>query len=115
MTERDHPDGIAQLVEAMLEGYAPISLLLEHMFESPSQPTVAEVRGVLGELLRDTLEPLAASYGADALKTTASVVEATIPLIVENLYFVPHGAPRRPRTATRRRRPPGGRRSSRRR
>src|SRR3954466_10968772 len=115
MTERDHPDGIPQLVEAMLEGYAPISVLLEHMFESPSQPTVAEVRAVLGELLRDTLEPLAATYDADALKTTASVVEGTIPLIVENLYFVPHEAPRGPRATTKRRRPRGGRRNSRRR
>jgi hypothetical protein len=112
MTERDHPDGVPELVEAMLEGYAPVSVLLEHMFESPSRPTVAEVRSVLGELLCDTLEPLAATFAADDLKTSAAVIEATIPLIVENLYFVTHAPQRR---AGARRRPHGGRTSSRRR
>src|SRR3954449_12052092 len=63
MTDRVHADGVAELVEALLEGYAPISVLLEHMVESPSRPTVDEVRAVLGALLRDTLDPLATTFG----------------------------------------------------
>src|SRR4051794_25400863 len=64
MTEHEHPEGITELVDALLEGYAPISGLLAHMFESPNEPSVDEVRDVLGVLLCDVLEPLALSYDA---------------------------------------------------
>jgi len=105
MTE--HPEGVEELVDALIEGYAPISVILDHMFQAPGHATVDEVREVLGELLRDTFEPLAIRFGSDDLRRTAAVVEATVPLIHENLMLVPHT------TRTRQRR--GGRTSSRRR
>jgi hypothetical protein len=109
MTE--YPEGVEELVDALIEGYAPISVLLDHMFQAPGYATVEEVRELLGELLRDTFEPLAVRFGGDDLRKTAAVVTATVPLIHENLVLVPH-APQAP-TRTRQRR--GGRKSARRR
>jgi hypothetical protein len=111
MTERERPEGITELVHALLEGYAPISVLLTHMLESPGHPTVDEVRGILGGLLCDVLEPLAGTFGESELKSAAAVVEATVPLITDDLFLVPHNAPR-PNRATRR--AGGGRRNRRR-
>src|SRR4051794_3763261 len=105
MTE--HPEGVEELVDALIEGYAPISVLLDHMFQAPGQATVEEVR----ELLRDTFEPLAVRFGSADLRTTAAVVTATVPLIHENLVLVPHVSSRSTQTHQRR----GGRKSSRRR
>lgn len=108
MTE--HPEGVEELVDALLEGYAPISVILDHMFQAPGQVTVVEVRELLGDLLGDTFEPLAVRFGSDDLLTTAAVVGATVPLIHENLVLVPH----RPSRAQRRNARRGGRRSARR-
>src|SRR4051794_35170013 len=107
MTEPTRSAGVTDLVDALLEGYAPISVILDHMFQSPGHPTVEEVHGSIGELLRDVLEPLAADYDADDLATAARVIEATVPLIHENLFVVPH-----PNREARRRQ--GGRRNARR-
>jgi hypothetical protein len=106
----EHPEGVEELVDALLEGYAPISVILDHMFQAPGHATVGEVRELLGDLLRDTFEPLAMRYGPDELRTTAAIVQATVPLIHENLMVVPHAPPRPTRTRQRR----GGRTSSRR-
>jgi hypothetical protein len=113
MTEHDHPEGIPELVDALLEGYAPISVVLTHMLASPGNPTVEEVKGILGALLSDILEPLAASFDASELKSAAEIVTATIPLIHEELHLVPHDAAR-PNRAMRRERGPRGRRNRRR-
>jgi hypothetical protein len=113
MTEREHPEGIPELVNALLEGYAPISVVLTHMLGSPGNPTVAEVQGILGTLLCDVLEPLAASFEASELKSAAEIVTATIPLVQDELFLVPHDAAR-PNRAARRERGPRGRRNRRR-
>ena len=107
----DHPEGVEELVDALIEGYAPISVILDHMFQAPGHATVEEVRELLGELLRDTFEPLAVRFGSDDLRRTAAVLEATVPLIHENLVLVPHT----PRPSSRTRQRAGGRKSSRRR
>ena len=104
MTDHDHPEGVTELVDALLVGYAPISVLLDHMFSSPSHPTVEEVRATIGPLLYDTLEPLAMTHGSSELITSATIIEATVPLIHEGFVLVPHDSP-----------PRGGRRSARRR
>lgn len=111
MTERDLPEGITDLVDALLEGYAPISVLLTHMLESPGSSTVDEVRGILGGLLGDVLEPLANAFTARELESAATIVAATVPLIAEDLFLVPHHAPPPNRAARRAR---GGRRNRRR-
>src|SRR3954451_12812775 len=105
MTE--HPEGVEELVDALIEGYAPISVILDHLFQAPGHATVEEERELLGDLLRDTFEPLAVRFGSDTLRATAAVVAATVPLIHENLMLVPH-----PPSRSQRRR--GGRTSSRR-
>src|SRR5262245_61954917 len=97
MTEPDHPEGVAELVDALLEGYAPISVLLTHMLGSPGNPTVEEVRSVLGTLLCDTLEPLATAFSVSELESAATIVMATIPLVTEDIFLVPHNATRTPR------------------
>jgi hypothetical protein len=111
MTTREHPEGITELVDALLEGYAPISVLLDIMFASPGYATVGEVRALLGAQLRDVLEPLAMTYGEQELKTAAELVAATVPLIHEGLHFLPPGTPL-PGSGRHRRR--GGRRNARR-
>jgi hypothetical protein len=104
MTDRDHPEGVTELVDALLLGYAPISVLLDHMFSAPSHPTVEQVRATVGPLLYDTLEPLAMTHGPGELLTSAAIVEATVPLIHEGFLLVPHNPTSR-----------GGRRKARRR
>jgi hypothetical protein len=111
MTEHERSDGITELVDALLEGYAPISVLLTHMLESPGNPTVEEVRGILGGLLCDVLKPLAGTFAERDLKTAAAIVEASVPLITDDFFLVPHSASR-PNRAERRSR--GGRRNGRR-
>lgn len=108
MTEREHPEGITELVDALLEGYAPISVLLDSMFAAPGYATVEEVRGLLGAQLRDVLEPLAMTHDARELRLVADVVTATVPLIHEGLQFVNYPPP--PNLLRRR----GGRRNARR-
>jgi hypothetical protein len=113
MIEHAHPEGIPELVDALLEGYAPISVVLTHMLGSPGSPTVEEVQGILGGLLCDVLEPLANAFDAGELRSAAEIVMATIPLVHEELFLVPHEAAR-PNRAARRERPPRGRRNRRR-
>jgi len=111
MTE--HPAGVDELVDALVDGTVPIALILEHMRTAPTQPTPTDARATLVSLLGDTLEPLATRFGSEALLAAAAVVQATGPLIEDEILLVPHEPTNR---ATRRaaRRPRGGRTSPRR-
>src|SRR3954471_21666603 len=88
MTE--HSEGVEELVDALLEGYAPISVIFDHMLKAKPQPTVNDVRSALGGILKETLQPLATRFGSHDLLTTAAVIEATVPLVHEDIHLVSH-------------------------
>ncbi len=97
---------MAELVDAMLEFTAPITQALDHMMRSPGDPDIDQVVDVLKTLLRDVLKPMGALLSPNDLRTATAVIEASVPMICENLLLVPHpGSPSRdPRAAHRPRR-----------
>ena len=107
MTRKTETADLAQLIDAMLEFTAPITQALDHMARAPAEPKPAEVVEILKGLLRQVLEPLGTVLAPRDLRTTTAVLEATVPLIVDNLYLVPHErpAPRRDPRAAHRKRP----------
>jgi hypothetical protein len=107
MTPKTETADVAQLVEAMLEFTAPIAQALDHMARAPARPEPGEIVAVLKPLLCQVLEPLGTVLAPRDLRTTTAVLEATVPLIVDSLYLVPHESPalrRDPRAAHRARR-----------
>jgi hypothetical protein len=93
---------VSELVDAMLEFTAPITQALDHMMRSPGDPAIDHVVDVLKALLRDVLAPMGAMLAPDDLRTATAVIEASVPMICENLLLVPHQ--RDPRAAHRLRR-----------
>jgi hypothetical protein len=94
MTKPAEPAHLTELVNALLESTAPIALALDHMAHAPTRPDPHEAADVLRHLLEDVLEPLATMLAPRDLRTTTAVLEATVPLIAENLFLVPHEPPR---------------------
>src|SRR4051794_33972903 len=90
MTNETQPAGLTELVDAILECAAPITLILDHMARAPTRPEPAEARMVLRDLLSDVLEPLATVLAPRDLRTTTAVLEATVPLMVEDLLLITH-------------------------
>jgi hypothetical protein len=86
---------ITELVDAMFEFTAPITQALDHMMRSPGEPEIDEVVAVLKRLLRDVLSPMGTMLSAHDLRTATAVIEASVPLICEGLFFVPHTPPNR--------------------
>jgi hypothetical protein len=103
---RDDPGALTELVGAVLECTAPVALIIDHMARAKAPAGVPPATDVLRSLLRDVLAPLETMLGEDDLRTTTAVLQAAVPLIVENLLLGPHDvSPSRPRSRTRRRRP----------
>jgi hypothetical protein len=101
---RDEREALAELVGAVLECTAPVALIIDHMARAKAPAGVPPATDVLRSLLRDVLAPLETMLDADDLRTTTAVLQAAVPLIVDNLLLVPHdGPPARPRPPTRRR------------
>ena len=102
---RDEPEALTELVGAVLECTAPVALIIDHMARAKAPAGVPPATDVLRSLLRDVLTPLETMLGTDDLRTTTAVLQAAVPLIVDNLLLVPHDMPAaRPRPRTRRRR-----------
>ena len=102
----DEPEALTELVGAVLECTAPVALIIDHMARAEAPPDVPPAPAVLRSLLCDVLAPLETMLGADDLRTTTAVLQAAVPLIVDNLLLVPHDVPpaqTRPRTRRRRR------------
>jgi hypothetical protein len=111
MTPRTEPAPVSELVDAMLEFTAPITQALDHMMRSPGDPDIDQVVAVLKTLLTDVLSPMGVMLAADDLRTATAVIEASVPMICENLMLVPHQRGRRdPRAAHRPRPRPRARR-----
>jgi hypothetical protein len=90
MERRTEHAGVSELVDAMLEVTAPITQALDHMVRAPGQPDIDAAVEVLRGLLRDVIEPLGTILAPRDLRTTTAVLEATVPLIIDGLYLVPH-------------------------
>jgi hypothetical protein len=114
MTKPAEPAHLSELVNALLEATAPVALLLDHMAHAPTRPQPDEAAAVLRELLEDVLEPLATMLAPRDLRTTTAVLEATVPLIAENVLMVPHEPARGPRRDPRETHRSGPRRRTRR-
>ena len=78
---------VTEFVDAVLECTAPITQALDHMLRAPGDPGIDAVLATLRTLLCDVLSPLATH---DDLRAATAVLEATTPLIIENLFMVPH-------------------------
>jgi hypothetical protein len=104
MTPKTETEDVGQLVDAMMEFAAPITQALDHMARAPVRPETDEIVEVLKAMLCQVLEPLGTVLAPRDLRTTTAVLEATVPLIVDSLYLVPHESPpprRDPRAAHR--------------
>ena len=91
---------ITDLVQAILEVTAPITQMLDHMMRAPGEPEIDDVVKTMKRLLEDVLAPLETH---DHLREATAVLDAAMPLILENIFFVPHPnrAERRSRRARR--------------
>ena len=95
MPQHTEPAPVTELVDAMLEFTAPITQALDHMMRSPGEPEIDEVVEVLKTLLRDVLSPMGTMLSPHDLRTATAVIEASVPMICEGLFLVPHGPPNR--------------------
>jgi hypothetical protein len=86
---------ITELVDAMLEFTAPITQALDHMMRSPGEPEIDEVVAVLRTLLGDVLQPMGTMLSTHDLRTATAVIEASVPMVCEGLFLVPHAPPNR--------------------
>jgi hypothetical protein len=103
---REEPEALTELAGAVLECAAPVALIIDHMGRTQAPAGVPPATDVLRSLLRNVLAPLETMLGVDDLRTTTAVLQAAVPLIVDNLLLVPLDVPPpRPRPPARRRRP----------
>jgi hypothetical protein len=78
---------ITDLVQAILEVTAPITQMLDHMMRAPGEPDINDVVKRMKHLLEDVLAPLETH---DDVRGATAVLEAAMPLILENIFYVPH-------------------------
>ena len=90
MSQHAESTPIIELVDAMLEFTAPITQALDHMMRSPGEPDIDEVVAVLKSLLRDVLSPMGTMLSPHDLRTATAVIEASVPMVCEGLFLVPH-------------------------
>jgi len=82
------PDPLDMLVDAVLQSYGQLALVVEHMLRVA--PEIPEpVPDILRRLLRDVLEPLAARRGETDVALTAELLGAATDVIGTELYLVP--------------------------
>ena len=96
------PTALSELVDAVLETTAPVTLMLDPMARSADPPDVRDAADCLRELVREVLAPLSVSYPEADLRTATVVLQAAIPLIVKNFFYLPREAPPRNRLVRRR-------------
>jgi hypothetical protein len=96
-----------EFVDAILQSYGQLAMLIDHMDRYPSPPDTPPVNVVLKRLFTETLDPLAEQHGEDAVATAARLLAAATETVGKNLYFVnpdPEPLNRAERRAARRRR-----------
>jgi hypothetical protein len=96
------PTALSELVDAVLETTAPVTLMLDHMARSSDAPDIRDAAEALRELVREVLAPLSDEHTEADLRTATVVLQAAIPLIVKNFFYIPRD-PTRPNRSARRR------------
>jgi hypothetical protein len=81
-------DPLDVFVDAVLQSYGQLALVIEHMLRSAS-PKSESLPVVLRRLLREVLEPLAARHGDTDVAIAAEVLARATDAIGEDLYLVP--------------------------
>lgn len=82
------PDPLDMLVDAVLQSYGQLALVVEHMLRvAPESPE--PVPAILRRVLRVVLEPLATWRGDLDVAVTAEVLTAATDAIGTELYLVP--------------------------
>ena len=82
------PDPLDMLVDAVLQSYGQLALVVEHMLRVAPE-SLEPVPDILRRVLRDVLEPLATRRGDLDLAVTAEVLTAATDVIGTELYLVP--------------------------
>jgi hypothetical protein len=93
MTAR-HDDPLDLLVDAILQSYGQLALVIEHMLRTRSSREPLDV--VLRGVLRDVLAPVAERHGDIDLAVAAEVLTRATDTIGTELYLVPVEELRRP-------------------
>jgi hypothetical protein len=97
---------VDRVVDAIMDCTAPITQMLDHMARAPGAPDVEHAVRTLRRLLAETLERPLGEHDPAALAATVEVLGRVTDVMVEEIYLMPHGGPRRPNRAERRRRRP---------
>jgi hypothetical protein len=82
------PDPLDMLVDAILQSYGQLALLLEHMLRAAGEES-EPIPDVLRQLLRDVLVPLAERRGDTDVAVAAELLAAATDAIGTELYLVP--------------------------
>ena len=81
------PDALDAFVDALIQSYGQLALVVEHMIQSTA-PEAERGSVVLHRLLRDTLEPLAQRRGDTDVAVAAELVSAATDVIGDEIYLV---------------------------
>lgn len=80
---------VTTLVEAMLQSYGQLALILDHMQRNRDEsPDAASIPEVLAELLGGVLAQLRERHGDEAVATAAQMLSAATQLIGEEVFLV---------------------------
>jgi hypothetical protein len=82
------PDPLDMLVDAVLQSYGQLALVVEHMLRSAGEGS-EPLPDVLRRLLREVLTPLAERRGDTDVALTAELLVAVTDVIGAELYLVP--------------------------
>src|SRR5687768_3433186 len=88
-------EDVGLVLDALLACTAPLTQILDHMARAPEPLPPEKAAELLRELLRPTLQPLAATAPPEELRATARLIDAAAGLIVDEFLLVPHPPRRR--------------------
>jgi hypothetical protein len=95
---------VDEFVDAILQSYGQLTMLVEHMERYPSSPDADPITVVLKRLFTSTLGSLVDGYGADDVATAAKLLAAATDVSAREIYFVDPESPPRNRAERRARR-----------
>src|SRR4051812_36594468 len=97
---------VDEFVDAILQSYGQLTMLVEHMDRYPSSPDADPTPVVLKRLYTGTLAQLVDRHGAEDVATAAKLLAAATEVAGKEIYFVDPEPPpmnRAERRASRRR------------
>jgi hypothetical protein len=87
--DKTAPPAVDALVDAIMQSYGQLALILDHMQRYRSAPDAEPIPDVLRDLLRGVLGQMADRHGPDDVATAAQMLSAATDAIGGELYFVP--------------------------